>query len=445
VPRRRYLLAFSAAALAFIVAMAIAWQLAALSPRTRNAPERAPGEKTTIAVLPFAASGVGQEHFGEGMAEDIAAALANYQSLAVVAPNSSFRYRARGGDPMRAGKALGARYVLTGSVAHPAPNVRIAATLVDAASGAHVWSEEIDWPANGLSDVQFAIVDGIAQRLAAESDRVQGEGIRRTPLPSIASYDRYLLARHLLRRHGETDRPGAAVLAARQLLERAVAEQADFAPYYSALSETYRAAYAERMHDPALDNEFGSRVAIDRAAQLAGRAVSLDMESFQAWAQLGWVLRWRPPFEDSIAAFERARSLNPNVVDARAGEPLVFAGRAVEAVPIIERAMRLDPLASPETLASLGHAYYMVGDYGKAIDALTVCVQRAPTSAFCHRLLAAAYSQTGRQEEAVFQAAEAMRENPGWTIGAAVRASLYQRRADLDHLVTGYRKAGFPE
>jgi Tfp pilus assembly protein PilF len=72
-------------------------------------------------------------------------------------------------------------------------------------------------------------------------------------------------------------------------------------------------------------------------------------------------------------------------------------------------------------------------------------VQRAPTSAFCHRLLAAAYSQTGRQEEAVFQAAEAMRENPGWTIGAAVRASLYQRRADLDHLVTGYRKAGFPE
>jgi len=446
VSRRRYLLAFSAAAVAFIVAMAIAWHLAALSPRARTAPERAAGEKTVIAVLPFAATGVGREYFGEGVAENIATALARFHGLAVVARDSSFRYRASGEDLARAGQALGARYVLTGNVGPVTSNVRIAVTLVDAENGVRVWSEKADWPSGGLFDVQRAIVDGVADRLfAAKPGRVQPEAARRAPNPTLDSYDRYLLARHLLRRRGESGRPGAAVLAARRLLERAVAEQPDYPPYYVALSETYRAAYAERMRHPALDGEFGHRPALDRASQLAAHAVSLDAGSAEAWTQLGWVLRWRPPPEDAIAAFERAQVLDPNVVDARIAEPLIFAGRAVEAVPIVERAMRHDPFASPETLASLGHAYYMVGDYGKAIDVLRVCVQRAPRNAFCYRLLAAAYSQTGRQWEAVSNAAEAIREDPGWTIGAVVGAGIYRRQADLDQVITGYRKAGLPE
>jgi len=443
--RRRYLLAFSAAAVAFIVAMAVAWHLAALSPRARNAPERAPGEETTIAVLPFATSGVGREYFGEGVAEDIAASLARIHGLAVVARNSSFRFRASGEDLARAGKALGARYVLTGSVGPVSSSVRIGVTLVDAENGVRVWSEKADWPKGGLFDVRQAIVDAVAHRFVAEPDRLQEDTTRGTPTPDLDSYDRYLLARHLLRRRGESDRPGAAVLAARRLLERAVAEQADYAPYYSALSETYRAAYAERMHHPALDDEYGRRTALERALRLATRAVSLDSNSSQAWAQLGWVLRWRPPPEDAIAAFERAQVLDSRAVDARIAEPLIFAGRAVEAVPVIERAMRLDPFASPETLASLGHAYYMVGDYGKAVDVLRGCVQRASKNAFCHRLLAAAYSQTGRQWEAVSNAAEAIHEDPGWTIGTVVRAGLYRRQADLDQLVSGYRRAGLPE
>jgi len=445
VPRRRYLLAFSAAAVAFIVAMAVAWHLAALSPGARNASERTPGKEATIAVLPFATSSIGREYFGEGVAEDIATALAKIHGLAVVARNSSFRFRASGEDLARAGKALGARYVLAGSVGPVSSSVRIGVTLVDAETGVRIWSEKADWPKGGLFDVRHAIVDAVAHRFVAEPDGMQGDTAHGAPTPDLDSYDRYLLARHLLRRRGESDRPGAAVLAARRLLERAVAEQADYAPYYSALSETYRAAYAERMHHPALDDEFGRRTALERALQLATRAVSLDSNSSRAWAQLGRVLRWRPPPEDAIAAFEHAQVLDPRAVDARIAEPLIFAGRAVEAVPIIERAMRLDPFASPETFASLGHAYYMVGDYGKAIEVLKTCVQRAPVSAFCHRLLAAAYSQTGRQDEAVKHAAEAISEDPGWTVGAVARAGLYRRPADLEQLVAGYRMAGLPE
>jgi len=307
-----------------------------------------------------------------------------------------------------------------------------------------VWSERIDWPANGFFDAQFGIVDWVAGKLAAEEDRTRLRVGRRAPHANLLAYDRYLLARELLHRRGETDRPGAAVLAARRLLERAVAAETGFAPYYAMLSETYRAAFAEPMHHPALDGEYGSRRAIERAYTLAARAVALDDDSAASWAQLGWVLRWRGSPEEAIAAFERARELNPNVVDARAGDALILAGRAVEAVPIIERALRLDPFAAPETLASLGHAYYLLGDYGRAAEALKTCAQRAPRYAYCHRLLAAAYAETGRQLEAAHHAREAILENPEWTI-AATRAAGYRRGADLDRVVSGYRKAGLPE
>ena len=442
VPRRRYLVAVSAGAVALIVALAIAWQLAALSARTRSAPDPQ-GSVTTLAVLPFASPGAGRAYLGEGFAEDIAGALARYSDLAVIATHSSFRYGALEPNPARAGRALGARYVLTGSVEHDTATAHIRATLTDTVDGTRVWSERIDWPANGFFEAQFGVVDWVASRLAA--DHASPQGGRRVPHARLLGYDRYLLARELLRRRGESDHPGAAVLAARQLLERAVATEPGFAPYYALLSETYRAGYAEPMRHPALDAERGSRSAIERAHQFASRAVALDGDSAAAWAQLGWVLRWRGLPDEAIAAFERARELNPNVVDARAGEPLIRAGRAVEAVPIIERALRLDPFAAPATLASLGHAHYLLGDYGKAADALAACVQRAPGFAFCHRLLAAAYAETGRQAEAARHAREAMRENPHWTISADARAGIYRRSEDRERVVAGYRKAGLPE
>ncbi len=445
VPRRRQLLSVSAGAVAFVIALAVAWHLAALTPRGRSVPERAPGARTIVAVLPFADADRGQQYFGDGVAEDIAAALARYRGLAVIARNSSDRYGATRHDAVRAGRALGARYVVTGSVRHDAENTHIIATLTDATHGTRVWSERINWPVDGFFDAQRAIVDGIVEQLGAGADGLKPGAARSAMRPSLAAYDRFLLARQLLQRRGESDRPGAAVLAARRLLERALAEHPGFAPFYSTLAETYRIAYAERMRHPALDGEFGDRSTLDRAVDLATRATSLDDDSAEAWAELGWILRWRPPLDDSIAAFERARTINPGVVDPRVGEPLVLAGRAVEAVPIIEQAMRLDPLAAPETIATLGHAYYLLGDYGKAIDVLVACVRTAPRSAFCHRLLAAAYSQMGRDDEAARHAAEAMRDSPGWTITAVARAGSYRRQEDLERIVSGYRKAGLPE
>ena len=71
-----------------------------------------------IAVLPFTNIGGDpeQNYLVDGLTQDIIADLARFRQLRVVARDSSFRYRQSGADLREIGRALGADYVVTGSV-----------------------------------------------------------------------------------------------------------------------------------------------------------------------------------------------------------------------------------------------------------------------------------------------------------------------------------------
>lgn len=85
-----------------------------------------------------------QEYFADGMVEDIITALSRFNSLFVIARNSSFTYKGKAVDIKRVGRELGVRYVLEGSVRKAGGRVRITGQLIDAASGAHLWADGID-------------------------------------------------------------------------------------------------------------------------------------------------------------------------------------------------------------------------------------------------------------------------------------------------------------
>src|SRR5690606_22122392 len=76
--------------------------------------------------------------------------------------NSSFTYKGRAVDVKQIGQELGVRYVLEGSVRKAANRVRIAAQLIDATAGHHVWAERYD---RDLTDI-FAVQDEITERVA---------------------------------------------------------------------------------------------------------------------------------------------------------------------------------------------------------------------------------------------------------------------------------------
>ena len=102
-----------------------------------------------------------QEHFTDGITDDIITDLAKIGGLAVVARNSVFTYKNRAVKISDVGRELGVRYVLEGSVRKVGDQVRITAQLVDADAGRHLWAERYD---RDLNDV-FAVQGELSQKI----------------------------------------------------------------------------------------------------------------------------------------------------------------------------------------------------------------------------------------------------------------------------------------
>jgi adenylate cyclase len=114
-------------------------------------------ETPSIAVLPFQnmSADPEQEHFCDGLVEDIITTLSKLAGLRVIARNSSFVYKGRSVDVREAAKQLGVRYILEGAVRKSGNRVRITAQLIDAKDGTHLWAERYD---RSIEDI-FAIQD----------------------------------------------------------------------------------------------------------------------------------------------------------------------------------------------------------------------------------------------------------------------------------------------
>ena len=85
-----------------------------------------------------------QVYFSDGMTEEVITELSRFRELMVIARNSSFAFRGQSMDVREIGRQLGAAYIVEGSVRRADQRVRIAAQLVEAATGAHLWADRYD-------------------------------------------------------------------------------------------------------------------------------------------------------------------------------------------------------------------------------------------------------------------------------------------------------------
>src|SRR5215470_8574693 len=151
--------------------------------------------------------------------------------------------------------------------------------------------------------------------------------------------------------------------------------------------------------------------------------------------------------DDALAEWERAFALNPNFIDNRYAQALIFAGEPTRAIEVLEANIRLDPL-QPSMFAFtglMGFANYTLKRYGEAVRLLRECASRLPNLQWPHVWLAGAYSQSGQLEEARAEAADVLRINPDFTIESWKRLAVYKDPKDVEHHIDGLRKAGLPE
>ena len=142
---------------------------------------RSSSHKPSIAVLPFnnISSDPEQEHFADGLSEDIITALSRIHSLFVIARNSTFTYKGRSISIKQVGRELGVRYILEGSVRKSASRIRVTGQLIDAESDKHIWADKYDRALDDIFQIQDDIARSVVSSVELQVGLYEGEIVSR--------------------------------------------------------------------------------------------------------------------------------------------------------------------------------------------------------------------------------------------------------------------------
>jgi len=428
-----------ALAIVLIVAVLVIWRVYFYTPTGRVASiERMAfplPDKPSIAVLPFTniSGDPKEDYFSDGLTEQIITNLSTFQRLFVIARNSTFVYKGKSVKIQKVAEDLGVRYVMEGSVQKSGDKVRIAAQLVDAITGGHVWSEHYDREFKDLFALQDEITIKILQAMRIEL--TDGEQARRWTKGGTKNLKAYVLNYQGIGFSGRGTKQDNDT--ARHLFEEAIALDPKYACAYINLGTTHfwdaRNGWSE---SPAKS--------IQKALELAQKALSMDDSIDMGHSLLGAIYLVMRQHDKAIAEGERAVALNPNGALAfiwLAGMVGV-SGRWEESVMYAKQSIRLSPFPGPLQYDVLGRAYFMTGKYDEAILILKKAVQINPDFLPAHIFLAACYSSMGRDAEAKASAKEVLRINPKFTFESYAKRLTYKNQADIECEMTALKKAG---
>jgi adenylate cyclase len=124
------------------------------------------------------------------------------------------------------------------------------------------------------------------------------------------------------------------------------------------------------------------------------------------------------------------------------GMSLNYGGRSEEAIPVLQKAIRLNPLGETGSFLHLGHALRNTGRFEEAVSAYKKSIQRSPDNIFAHYGLAATYIWLGREKEARIEAAEVLRINPKFSLDYLAKTSVWKDQSVTNNLIDALRKAG---
>lgn len=388
--------------------------------------------RPTIAVLPFEnrSGSADQDHFSDGVTEDVIADLGRFSSLLVLSWNAVAPYRDGSITPQQLSRELNVRYVVGGTVRRDGDRLRVTVQLTDATRGVLLWSERYDEPIEDVFAVQNRITRQVVAALAVHVTQLEEARAFAKPTEALGAYE--LVLRGRAKQH-QVER--SANLEARALFEQALALDARYADALVGIGWTY-------MNEFLLGwSEWPDRT-LAEVDRLTRRAIELDERNASAHALLAEVLRFRGDRAAAEREIERALQLNPNNATSHAlhGANRVMAGRFEEAINSIELAIRLNPHPPTYWLVDLGLAYYSLGRYQDAIDLLDRYDPPISEDSGPLVVRAMAHAQLGNGEAAGRAVAALRRVSPFFD--ARVFARSFHDPEHRRHLVEGLHKAG---
>ena len=389
-------------------------------------------DKPSIIVLPFVNMNKDpdQDYFSDGLTDTLTGDLSKISSLFVIARNSAFTYKGKAVKVQDVGREMGVRYVLEGSVLKADNQVRVNAQLIDTTTGYHLWSERYDRPLQNILTLQDEIVQRIVTTLQLQLTLAEQGVVTHKGTNNLEASDAYLRGVEAYLRRTQD-----ANTQARQMCEKALALDPQYAEAYTLLGRTYLREYLWRWNQ--------TPQTLEQALTHARQALAVDASLPMAHRLLAYVYLWQKQYDQAITEAEQALTLDPNDAEGyeALGEILSFAGRPADTLGLAEKGLRLNPGQPVSLLWVLGRAYLLTGRYDKAIAVYKQILVRNPNHMGAHLDLAAIYSELGREAEARAEMAELLRVNPNDSL-AALQISPFKDPAVLERLLAAWRKAG---
>jgi eukaryotic-like serine/threonine-protein kinase len=295
-------------------------------------------QSLSVAILPFGVRGADADSdaIATGLTDDITASLSKFYGLSVVAPQSARAYKDSPLDVRQVAERLNARYIIGGGVRKAGAALRITAQLVDAHTGANLWSETYDrrLTDSDIFTVQDDVTDFIVATIADRSGvlvKSMVQSVRQTPLGRSSAGDLVLRAWGF--QHNPTPAEHAELRAA---FEARAAEEPDNPHLWANLAHIYiveHSLWFNPLPDP-----------LGRALRAARRAIELDSSHQQGWESLAiayFHLHDRLGLQE---ASDRAVRINPRNANTMAwmGSILAHAGEYDRGCQLIERAMQIN-------------------------------------------------------------------------------------------------------
>jgi adenylate cyclase len=378
----------------------------------------------SLVVLPFVnlSNDPAQDYFSDGITGDLTTSLSHLGSLWVIAPYTALSYKGLTTKASDVAEDLGVRYVIAGGVQKLGTRLYVNVQLADARSKSQLWSQRFDRETGDMFAIQDEIVHRIVAVLGVSLSDQERKRLDHRYTNNIEAYDLYLRGEEVYFRQDAEDNARA-----QELFGKAIELDPNFARAYAALALT---CIDDWRFQWSTDAERGA----DEALRLAHHAVELDGDLPEAYWALSFVQLYRRDPIDAINAANQALGLDHNYADAFVTLALstAYAGDAKRAIGLVGAGMKLNPHYGPTYRSALGLAYFLAGQYEKAVPVQKEAIDSDPEKIQLRLALAATYIKLGRQADAEWQAVQVLVIKPGFTLDKIERFSPFRTDSEVE-------------
>jgi len=392
--------------------------------------------RPSLAVLPLLnlSNDPDQEYFADGITDDLITDLSQVSGLLVMARHSTFAYKGQARDVREIARELNVGHVLEGSIRKIGDRFRINVKLIDAKSGSNKWAARYDRRLEEIFAFQDEVTRKVVDAMSVQLTSSESKRLDKPPEARIDAYDIFLRGIERLQRFTrETNK-----------------EAREFFVETGRLDPSFARAHADVALTHAMDLFFGwsesRETSITEGERYLRKALIADDSIRQVHFATSNFYLSQGRHDKALRAIDRALQIDPNYADgfAQKAQILALSGQPEKSLVAIAAAKKLSPhypfyFAWIESLA-----HFVAARYQDVVRIGEHVTKQNPHFPGAHLTLASAYWHVGRTDDAEWELIEVQNLIPDFDIKREKSRMPFKRSDDLKRYLDGLRGAGAP-